>query len=164
MGSDLTSIQLQRNLSSGIPRGPFVGAARAGGAAYLAEVVLEVQEGGVPSGLPDHLQAQGLFLVNDRQVEKTAPRKKKREAPHVRPKSPRGTRLTRRPGHGRSHVRVSKAGAFGGRGFPRRGAASSWRRSRDFPRSAPLPARRLPAAGAPRPGLPRPRLTCRRPR
>lgn len=78
MGSDLTSIQLQRNLSSGIPRGPFVGAARAGGAAYLAEVVLEVQEGGVPSGLPDHLQAQGLFLVNDRQVEKTAPRKKKK--------------------------------------------------------------------------------------
>lgn len=44
----------------------------------LAEVVLEVQEGGVPSGLPDHLQAQGLFLVNDRQVEKTAPRKKKK--------------------------------------------------------------------------------------
>lgn len=62
----------------GIPQRAPVGVAGADPALgpqrrkYLAEVVLEVQESAVPGRLPDHLQAQGFFLVNNRQVEKTA--------------------------------------------------------------------------------------------
>lgn len=148
VGSNLASIQLQRNFSKGIPRGPFV-RARAGSAAYLAEVVLEIQEGAVPTGLPDHLQAQGLFLVNDRQVEETAPRKKGSTLRETQI-SPRAV-ADAEPGS-----RPQSCAGFESRGFRRPGLSAP--RSRLFlaplqglsalrsaPRLAPPRRRRVPA-------------------
>lgn len=133
---------------------------------YLAEVVLEVQESAVPGRLPDHLQAQGFFLVNNRQVEKTAEGGGETNNENgttgvrtpTRPPPPPGARRARaRVTRGCRKPGLSAAGAFRARGSrlslaPLQGLSA-------LP-AAPRrgPARRLPAGSTSCPvlSLPRP--------